>query len=320
MQNRSELLTIAPVDVSDIPCNLLDTCTYKERTLSFATRVQVPVVPIVDPDAIFKECCYVHRVYADLSSDDEYRNDYSSFYHQRQLANETVVFQLRDLATNIDYDLNDSTYGQFWGFGAFNENKNFSGYRVDWKKVLQVRGAGTYQIRTTVTKIGITTTSLSFVFTLAPFNRPQANYTTRIDIVMNGLLEKTGVDFTGLNWRHSLRVGGFFGRRNPGYEEDNIIRRNFENQQVSMRQTNQYNFQTNLIPNCVMDEIFDFILFANDIYFNDYNLNNTSQNYRRFPVKLGSNEEPTYSNTSRMVQLNMVFLDKFLNNLKRNYR
>ena len=320
MNNNQELRTIVQIDGSEFPCNLVDTCTYKERTLSFATRVQVPVVATVDPGAVFKECCYTHYVYADSASTDDYKNDYSGFYHQRELSSETVTFKLIDLSNSNEYDLNDSTYGQFFGFGSFPENINFTGYRVDWKKVLAVRGVGSYQIKTNIVKIGITTNDLSYAFTLRQYNRLEVDNTTRIDVVVNGLYQKSGVDFTGIGWRHSLRVGGFFGRRNPSYEERNTINRNFNNRQNSIQQTNEYSFQTNIIPDCISNEIFDFILMSDNIYMNDYNLNNPSYDIIKKGVKFASNEGNVYTNTSRKVQLNLIFNDKILNNLKRNYR
>jgi hypothetical protein len=136
---------------------------------------------------------------------------------------------------------------------------------------------------------------------------------------MAGLLEKQNIDFTGSDFATSIRVPGFFGRREPTWEEDNLVNRNYTKRQISMQQTNEYKFQTNLVPDCVIEEIVDFILFSDDVRFTDYNLNNTSYNYKNFPAKLASNEGTRYLNRSRKAQLNLVFNDKTVNNNKRNY-
>ena len=158
------------------------------------------------------------------------------------------------------------------------------------------------------------------MFTLRQFSSSLANKTTRIDVVMNGSLEKLKVNFTGISWKNSIRVGGFFGRREFQFEEDNIVNRQFESRQVSMKQSNEYKFQTNLIPDCVTNEIIDFLLFGNDIFLNDYNLNNHSYNFVKFPVKFESNDGTEYGVKTRKARLNLIFSDKFKNNLKRNFK
>ena len=86
-----------------------------------------------------------------------------------------------------------------------------------------------------------------------------------------------------------------------------------------MQQTNEYKFQTNLVPSCVTDEIIDFFLLANDIWFTDYNLNNHSYQYQKFPARYESNEGTQYGNRTRKAQLNLVFNDSNLSNKKNNF-
>ncbi|MGB0896912.1 MAG: hypothetical protein ACPGRW_06290 [Flavobacteriaceae bacterium] len=320
MNNNNELKSIVKVDASVLPCNITDTCTYKERTLSFAVGVDVTPVPVIDTVKLFKECCYLHYVYAHAMDNDEYKNDYSAFYHQREINTETVNFELIQVSTGARFDLNNNTYGQYFGFGSQKTNLDFTGYRVDWQKVLNSLGPGAYQVATTSNKVGIVFERLSYTFNLLNYSTELVDRTTRIDIVMNGYLQSNNVDFTGINWRHSVRVKGFFGRRSPSFEERNIIDRRFDNKQVSIQQTNEYKFQTNFIPECITSEIFDFVLMANDIYINDYNLNNHNYKIKSKGVKVATLEEPTYNNTSKMAQLNIVFNDKILNKIKRNYR
>lgn len=316
--NDQELLDIIYIDTDAFSCNIASNCVYKERTLSYALGVNIPTVP-EPPDELFKECCYTHLVFADLNSSEDFRNDYSGFYHQKQLPNETVDFFLYSYQNGQEYPLNNGTYGQFFGFGFYPQNINLKGYRVDWKKVLQVRGAGTYSIIKRQNIAGIDLEFPSIAFTLKPFSWKTANTTVRMDIVMNGRLERDRVDFKGTGWKHSLRVPGFFGRREPKFEEDNLVGRDFESRQISMSQKNDYKFQTNYIPNCLTSEIIDFMLFANDIYMNDYNLNNHSYSYVKFPVKLSNNEGTTYGVKTRNARLNLVFSDKVVNRIKRNY-
>ncbi len=318
MANTQELLGIVYIDQDPMSCNQIIDCLYQERSLSYALGVEIET-PAEDPGIVFKECCYTHLALADTGSLTDFKNDYSAFYHQRQLSNETVDFFLYRFENDTEYPLVDATYGLFFGFSYFDSNINLKGYKVEWKKVLTVRGEGNYKIIKRVTIAGVVVETNSITFTLKQYSTSLADKTVRMDVVMNGLLEKTGVDFSGIGWKHSMRVGGFFGRREPNFEEDNLINRQHEKRQISMKQVNEYKFQTNLVPYCVTNEIWDFLLLANDIYMNDYNLNNHSYDFVKFGVKFAGNDGTVYGAKTRKAQLNITFDDKFENNLKRNF-
>lgn len=316
--NTQEILSIVYVDELGFDCNQQESCLYKERTISYALGVDIPT-PSEQPDEVFKECCYIHNVFASLTSTEDFKNDYSSFYHQRQLPSETCDFFLFRHENGQEYPLIDDTYGQFFNFNSITANPNLKGYLLKWKKVLQALGKGNYKIIKRYTIAGLSIEEQSYTFTLNQFSNSLADKTVRFDIVMNGLLEKPNVDFTNTSWRHSIRVPGFFGRREPKYEEDNLIQRDYHSRQISMKQTNEYKFQTNLIPYCITNEVIDFILFANDIFINDYNLNNHSYEFVKFGVKFSNNDGTGYSSNTRKARLNLAFSDKFINNNKRNY-
>ena len=316
--NTQELLDIVHIDQDALGCNQVIKCPYQERSISYAVGVTIETPP-ESPVEIFKECCYIHRVFADATSSTDLKNDYSGFYHQRQLLNESIDFILHHIDTDTEIPLVDGTYGQFFDFGSFATNTNLKGYLIQWKKVLDVIGEGNFKIIKRTTIAGVPNDFDSFVFTLKQYSARLADTTVRIDVIMDGKLEKSKVDFSGTAWKHSIRVPGFFGRREPQLEEDNIIDRSFEKRQVSMIQTNEFKFQTNLVPFCVTDEIWDFILFANDIYMNDYNLNNHSYNFIKFGVKFAANDGTEYGIKSRKAKLNLTFNDKFQNNIKRNF-
>jgi len=319
MANTQELLDNARVDISRFSCNVPFICPYNERSLSYAIGIETPVINEV-PEEIFRECKYVHTVLADINSNDDLRNDYSSFFHQRQLSNETVEFILVDFNENKnEIIISDDTYGEFFDFGHFENNRDFKGVLIQWKKVLEDLGEGAYKIIKRQTLAGINFETESLVYDLRQYSDRLANFTTRIDIVQNGSLREINTDFTGLNWDDSIRVRGFFGNRQPQYEEDNLVNRGFERRQISMSQTNEYRFQSNLIPSCVTDQIIDFFLFGNDIFITDYNLNNHSYNYRKFPVKFQSNDETDYGVRRRKARLNLTFSDKVLNKRKNNF-
>ncbi|HET8839126.1 MAG TPA: hypothetical protein VFM82_09075 [Flavobacteriaceae bacterium] len=316
MNNNLELKEIVFIDQTPFGCDIQTECLYNERTLGYALGVELPN-PNEPPELIFKECCYTHIVLADTNSNEDLRNDYSSFFHQRQLPNETVDFVLYKFENDVEYELEDGTYGQYFNYEHFQTNPNLKGYLIEWKKVLQELGEGGYKIIKRQNIAGIDIETSSFVFTLRRYSASLANGTTRMDIIMDGFLEKNQTKFIGTGWKNSIRIKGFFGNREPQLEQDNLIDRNYKKNQISSKQTNEYKFQTGLVPDCVTDEIFDFFLLSDNIKITDYNLNNHSYNYKKYWVNYEKNEGTTYGNHTRKARLNLTFSDKVVNRINR---
>jgi hypothetical protein len=77
---------------------------------------------------------------------------------------------------------------------------------------------------------------------------------------MDGRLEK--VELISAEPRKHSIMFRIFGRREPQLTEDNLINRSFEKRQISMK---QIQISNKLDPDCLTNEIWDFILMSNDI-------------------------------------------------------
>lgn len=306
------------INFKEIECGFKDNCKDKELTRSFALFVELPKENKEIAETI-KECCYQSEVFAQLEGNENEKNDYSGFWHKKQVPSETAKFFIVNLNNNEEKELNDNTYGIYKDFGTILENGYLKTFILNWKKVLQIEGEGNYTVVKRVNIAGINYEESDINYTLRNWSEKRADKTVRIDIKTNGLMERLKVDFTNSNFETSLRFGGFFGRREPKYEEDNIIYSNFVSEQVSMIQTNEYTLQSNLLPSCVTQPIIDFLLFANDIYLNDYNLNNHLRDLIKKEVKFADNKGTTYFSTTTKAILNLTFSDKIVDNIKRNY-
>ena len=79
-----------------------------------------------------------------------------------------------------------------------------------------------------------------------------------------------------------------------------------------------YRFQGNQLPECITEELFNFVLFGNELFLSDYNGNNHSYKLEVVPVKLEGNEGTEYSTLDRAVNVNLTFSERYENNRKFN--
>lgn len=291
-----------------------ESCPYKERTLSYATRILLPEEPPEDKG--HKECCLENIVLAHLTETSDYKNDYTGFYHQKQLSTETVSFRITGDG-GFDETITDDTFGLF--VDGYVDNEFLETFVLDWRKILISNGSGYYLVEKEVVIAGITVVVPLGGYKLKHFTNSSADKTIRIDTVMNGLLVSENVDFTNTSFKTSLRVFGFFGRRSANFTEDNLIDGNYRKHQISIKQENEYKLQTGSIPECLSTHIFDFLLLGNELFMNDYNIINHSYKFVKFSVVYSGNEGDGYSNRSRKVVLNLTFSKRNVNAIKRNY-
>lgn len=287
-----------------------------ERTIAYANMVRLPKQEI--PNKGFKECYYNNLVLAHQTDSETYKNDFTGFYYQRQTPNDSCDFILHELSTGDTYALNNNIYGDIKNFGDIAGNEDLTTYILQWRKVLTILGAGQYQIEKSITTAGISTSIISNTFTLEEFTTEKADKSIRIDANMDGKLVHLDTNFKNSGFKTSVRTKGYFGRRNPKYKQDNLVKRNYEVKQISMSQENEYQLQTGLIPECITKEIYDFILFGNDLFISDYNLNNHSYGYKIKPVELATNKGTKYFTTNRDANINLTFKDRIKNKRKIN--
>lgn len=283
-------------------------CIFQDRKKAVLQRIKFPQPAV--PDRGFKECCYDNLVLGHLTDSKYQYNDFNSFYFKKQMHSDDCDFVLVEISTANEYSLNDGTYGQYWDFGDFQMQPNLTVYKVEWRKVLDILGTGLYQIKKVMTVAGIQFEELSNTFHLEHFSNELADKTVRLDSVMDGKLVHLDVDFKGTGFTTSIRTQGYFGNRNPEYTQDNLVKRNYDTVQISMSQENEYQYQTSLLPVCITEEIYDFMLFGNKLYMNDYNLANHSYRYFKFPVELKGNKGSNYYPNIRDSRINLTFTDR----------
>ena len=123
-------------------------CTVSEVSKRFAVRAALPATP--QPDRGFDSCCFELKVLADTADASDYKNDYTSVFYTKQTPSDTVAFKLVAVGGTV-YNLNGGAYGELTTDG------DTTAFKVLWRNVLTLLGAGAYQIRKDITTAGITT-------------------------------------------------------------------------------------------------------------------------------------------------------------------
>jgi len=260
-------------------------------------------------------CCYISPVLAHLTENDEWKNDVNSFLLKRNFDSETIDLILQKNGV-IDIALTDNTYGQYYNFGSL-PYPNYKGYRIDWQNVLQVEGEGNYRLKAISTLISGIVIEYSIPFKLQAYTENRADGTVRIQSIMNGYLRHRDFDFKGLNWVDGLRVNGFFGNRQPEYEQEHIIYANRQSVQLRSEMINNYTLQTMHVPCCITDTIIEYHNFANSLKITDYNRINHCD-YVQKEVVFDSMENIEYKSVTKYAPLLIKYKDLLQNFTKSN--
>jgi len=296
-------------------------CDYEERTIGYAVSVDVPKPP--PPNRGFKECCYVNLVLADLSNSDDFYNDYTSVYFKRQTPNDTVTYELVGQSTGT-ITLINGTHGVGLDFGG-SEQPDLSYFRVEWRKILSLIGEDVFVIKKTINIGGIPVAPiLSNSYDLKSYSTALADNTVRVDARMDGKLLRADVDFRGTGYKNSLRLQGYFGDRQNKWKQDNVVfsKKNatqYYSNQITMSNDYEYTFQAYQIPECIGRYLNEEILFGNELFVSDYNVNNYSYGFEVTPVELLDDTGATYPVRNRKININLTFADRSKNNRKTNY-
>ena len=184
----------------------------------------------------------------------------------------------------------------------------------DFKQILITNGIGCYTIKANFTIAGITSSFTKGVFTLKEYSVNSARRTVKIDSEFNSMDTPDNVDFTGSDFRDTLRFNGTFGKRQPKTEINQLVSVGYKVEKVKQENLNQYTLQTDPINVCMTRQLVDFhLLHADKILISDHNPRNHSYDYLDFSVMMDEEPKFTYLEGDRRAKLEVLFKDKVLN-------
>ncbi|GAG96267.1 unnamed protein product, partial [marine sediment metagenome] len=159
----------------------------KENFILIKNNPSQELVQLDLPKSTLIDCCFTIPVLAKLTGGDRFTNDQSSvvYFYDSGFSSASLNLQKYNGSNWIEVaPLIDDTYGTNYPFG-FAENaggEKLLGYLIDWQKVLNAEGEGSYRIQTEETPvIGDVVNRFSFDYCLKTYNEIRANKTVRFD-------------------------------------------------------------------------------------------------------------------------------------------
>jgi len=268
-------------------------------------------------------------VFADLTETSQLRaarkNDYLGIFEIKKLLFQNFKIELIDEDCNLIAELNDDTYGEYFPEGSFANNSKYVGYKLEWKNVLQLHGAGVYKIKVSYSNvIAGTVEKCSCGFNLMHYSDEDADNTVKMEFEYNSYYINSTEDFRGEKWKSMFRVYGYFGNPQPQLERSSYLNTNRQITDIQDKMYNEYTFETEFVPHCISELIIptqenkSLASISDEILITDYNITNHF-NFVKLPVLI-TKIKPIHNSSSRKISYEITCEDRNRKNVKRKVR
>jgi hypothetical protein len=285
-------------------------------------------------DPITTDCCFELPAFGELgitaAAAEPLKNDFWPFlrcYEASISAVELFLFRPHD-PSFADVALDDNTLGEFFelGFHSDEKGKEYIGYKIDWRKVLDAHGPEVYQIRADKTGIFPNLTSdfefnNNVHFNLKNYTAELADGTIRIAFENSAILKdiyKQGKRiYYPPKWGGQIRLNGILTGNNADYEKTYTKYNNESLRQVSDRQIPKFRMRIELAPEEVHNFVATEVMQADNKAVTDYNRNN-SWTHIETEIRDPSEYAPTDTETELLMDVDITFKDYYDTGLKKH--
>ena len=285
------------------------------------------LIPLVDCSATEcrdiddRFCCWKLPVFGDTTvteTKSTYENDITTFLVDCQtymvdtgVVCSIVLQQCTSSAPEAQVwvnkvSLSSATYGTNIAFNSITSHPSYRGYILNWGKVLNAYGAGTYRIKITTSWSGVEYCLKSPDFWLREFDCRFADQTVKFDARLSG---KIGAhypqgrvhDLCGYTLDDMVRLPGFFGyeKINEYLEVYNEYQNGIMNQ-VRNEAVQGFQFFSKYWPKEYHDRLKIYGLMADILRVSDYNMVNSDYNIKQLRIIRSGNYAPEYQDKNRL--------------------
>tara|TARA_R110000868_G_scaffold35798_1_gene127833 strand:- start:822 stop:1892 length:1071 start_codon:yes stop_codon:yes gene_type:complete len=280
-------------------------------------------------EIVERECCWMLNVFGDIDVTETrstYENDITNFTCDFQLyyANPTitVVIRLQECTSTFPAAqtwvnlaaMTGATYGTNVPFAGYASCPSYRGYIVNWGKVLNVHGAGTYRVQFSFSFAGTEYCLNSPAYNLRAFDCKLADQTVKFEAKLSGQVgahypQGYVTSLCGFDFIDSIRLPGFFGKELIGeYLEVYNEWQNGTQMQVRNEAVQTFQYFSKMMPKEYHDRFKVYGMMADVLRVSDYNYSNSDWNISQLRIKPNGNYAPEYYNKNR-VRLSKVTVD-----------
>lgn len=255
-----------------------------------------------------KGCCDHYLVLAGGTED--WQNDVTSAYMKLQLITDSCTFVLKDS------DNNNATY-QPNKIQCPNDSLGYFA-TVYWNQVLATDGAGCYTIEVNYSIAGVTGTIEWGTYELKQYSPKNAQMTVRLKAIFNQVNGIENINFSGSNMTDTIRFYGYFGKRQPNLQVDNLIYQDRTIDNVQRENLNVYELNSDPLTVNYTRKILDlYFLSESDLFISEHHPNNHTSEYKNLPVSISETSDIEYLELSKYAKIKAKFNDKTRDKLTR---
>jgi hypothetical protein len=256
-----------------------------------------------------KECCVPELVLASLTDPTTtWKNDITSAWFKLDTTADTIEFKLYKQVNGVDVL---STFQPTKTPVVVNPNNTDFYATIPWKTVLSTDGEGCYTYKLLWNVSGLAGTTEWGEYQLLTYSTDTAKGTIRLRAVLNQFNNIENIDFTNSKVQDTLRLNGFFGKREPSFVIDNLVYQDRKSYNVQREIINNYTLFTDPIKQKYADKIVDLYLLSEfELYASDHNPFNFSSEFK--DTELVVEESPTleYIDFTNFVKITAKLQDK----------
>lgn len=294
----------------------------------------VPMIPCdyIDCRATPSYCCESLKVFGNTQLSptapyilqavpkSTYENDLNDFYFDVQLIGTSVTWTIEKCNENANVDtpsgwinvatITNNTFGIYEALTTVSGHSTYTGFTVNWGKIILLLGIGNYRIKFSWHSLGSAYSGcfVSPCFVLRKWNCRVANKTVKFECINAaaiGNCDNSGYvfDLCGMNLFSSIRVGGVFGTNTvPKY--DTVFNKWGGNvkggyiEQVHDEALPKWKFNSLMISKPYHDRLKIYMMMANERRVSDYNIFNVDHNIKQLSIVKAGGYEPTDYNSS----------------------
>lgn len=293
-------------------------------------------------DARYDDHQYPLPAFGEVNDTDPYKNDFNSWIFNPPATgvNTTADFYL-DKKINGTWvqqaQLNNDTYGIYYDATSLNcSNSLWKGFRIQWRKVLNLLGEGIYRFRLRSHIYYQLSCCASPPFCLKAFDCIDADRTVRWEASYAGgkfgsidkdcyawsfcccptpTLTPASLEAQSTNpcnpilWNDSVRLEGFFGFEKTSYERTKLKYITGEIKKVRDEALQRFTWKSGNLPKWAHDRLKAYGFMADQLFVSDYNINNADYNIKQKWVVCDSGYEPDHKGYSRYSKVNVDFME-----------